>query len=295
MIFKGLYTALVTPFDKQNNIHVESFKNLLNLQLKSQVAGVVPLGTTGESPTISKEEKKLIIKTTVEILKGKLPIIVGTGSYSTEQTIENTLQAESEGADAALIVTPYYNKPTSEGIFKHFEAVSKSTKLPIIVYNIQGRSAKNIDTPTLKRLSDLPNIKAVKEASGNIEQMVEVLDTVTHHRPDFTVLSGDDSLTLPLIALGGHGVISVVSNLVPKQMNDLVLSALKGDFETARQIHFKLLKLFKTAFIETNPIPIKAAMNLCGLDVGGYRLPLCDMEPKNFEVLSNVVKKMELL
>lgn len=295
MIFKGLYTAIVTPFDKQNKVDVESFKKLLDFQLEANVSGVVPLGTTGESPTLSENEKDLIIKTSVSCLKGKIPIIVGTGSYSTQQAIENTKQAEDLGADAVLVVTPYYNKPTSEGIYQHFKALSHSTKLPIIVYNIQGRTGKNIDTTTLKKLSELPNIKSVKEASGNIEQMAEVIDTIANKRSDFTVLSGDDALTLPLISLGGHGVISVVSNLIPKQMNSLVLEALKGNFDEARQWHYKLLPLFKGAFIETNPIPIKAAMNLCGINVGGYRMPLCELEAKNLTSLRNILEKMSLL
>lgn len=295
MQFRGLYTALVTPFDKDLNINIPSYKNLLQLQLKAGVAGVVPLGTTGESPTITKKERTLLITTTVEELKGKRSIIVGTGSYSTQDSIENTKQAQDLGADAALIVTPYYNKPTSEGIFRHFEAIAKNTKLPIIVYNIQGRTGRNIDTATLRRLAEIPNIVGVKEASGNIDQMVEVIDTITRDRPDFSILSGDDALTLPLIALGGVGVISVVSNLLPQALRTLVDAALAGNGEVARKAHFELLPIFKGAFIETNPIPIKAAMNLCGFDVGGYRLPLCEMTKENHNKLEKILREMKLL
>jgi 4-hydroxy-tetrahydrodipicolinate synthase len=295
MMFKGLYTALVTPFDDQNRVNLDSYTKLLLNQLEATVSGVVPLGTTGEAPTLSSEEKLTIIRTTVKTVKGKLPIIVGTGSNSTQTTIENTKIAEYEGADAALIVTPYYNKPTSEGLYKHFEAIAKSTNLPIIVYNIPGRTAKNIDTLTLRRIAELPNIKSVKEASGSLEQMSEVIDVIIKDRPDFTVLSGDDALTLPLIALGGHGVVSVVSNIVAKEMQVLVHSALEGNFEQAKKLHYQLLILFKTAFIETNPIVIKTAMNLLGLSVGSLRLPLCSMQESNIDILQKTLKELRLL
>jgi 4-hydroxy-tetrahydrodipicolinate synthase len=295
MMFKGLYTALVTPFDDQNRVNMDSFTKLLLNQLEANVSGVVPLGTTGETPTLSNEEKLSIIRTTVKTVKGKLPIIVGTGSNSTQTTIENTKIAEYEGADAALVVTPYYNKPTSEGLYKHFEAVAQSTKLPIIVYNIPGRSAKNIDTLTLRRIAEFPNIKSVKEASGNLEQMSEIIDVIIKDRPDFTVLSGDDALTLPLISLGGHGVVSVVSNIIPKEMQLLVNSALGGNFEEAKRLHYKLLSLFKAAFIETNPIGIKTAMNLLGLSVGSFRLPLCNMQESNIAIVKKTLKELKLL
>lgn len=292
---QGTYTAMVTPFDSDQKVDLAMLSKLIKLQINGQVNGIVPLGTTGEAPTITSLEKKEIISLCKNEVKDQLTLIVGTGSYSTQQTLLNTQEAEDLGADFALIVTPYYNKPTSDGIVKHFQAIAKSTKLPIIVYNIQGRTAKNIDTPTLKRLADIPQIVGVKEASGSVEQMSDVIHTIKEMRPDFCVLSGDDALTLPLIALGGCGVISVVSNLVPDLVQSLVQEALLGHFESARKKHYHLLPLFKGAFLETNPIPIKTAMNLCGIDVGGYRLPLCSMESANLLKLKQILEEMQLL
>ncbi|MBI1975427.1 MAG: 4-hydroxy-tetrahydrodipicolinate synthase, partial [Candidatus Vogelbacteria bacterium] len=250
--------------------------------------GLVPLGTTGESPTIHDEEREKIIKTAVDAANGRVPVIVGTGTNSTEKTIKYTKQAKQLGADAALIVSPYYNKPTQEGLYQHFTTVANAVDLPIIVYNIQGRTGVNIETATLKRMAEHKNIVAVKEASGNVAQMMEVLDQLPK---DFTVVSGDDNLTLPLMALGGKGVISVISNLLPDKVSRMTGYALEGDFESAKKVHFELLPIFKAAFIETNPIPIKAAMNMAGLPAGPCRLPLCKMMPANEEKLKAVVSK----
>ena len=294
MDFKGVYTALITPF-KGDEVDFEGFKKNLEFQIESGVNGILPLGTTGETPTLTQEEKEKIIKLAVETAKGKVTIMVGTGSNSTKQTIENTKKAKELGAEIALIVTPYYNKPTQEGIYRHFKAVTESVDIPMVVYNIQGRTGKNIETPTLKRIVDLPNIIGVKEASGNINQMMGVINSICSKNDCFSVMSGDDGLTLPSMALGGKGVVSVVSNLVPKKVVDMVNAATEGDFVKARKLHYELLPIFKGAFIETNPMPIKEAMNLCGMSAGGCRLPLCEMLPENKKQLEEVLREMKLL
>ncbi len=257
MEIKGTYTAMVTPFTREEEVDYEGFRKNIRFQIKNGVDGILPLGTTGESPTLTHEEKQGIIKTSVEEAKGKIKIMVGTGSYSTKQTIENTREAKELGADMALVVTPYYNKPTQEGVYRHFKAVNDTVDIPVIVYNIEGRTGKNVETSTMKRLSKLRNIIGVKEASGNVNQMGDVLDVICSQKKDFYVMSGDDGLTLPLMALGGKGVISVVSNLVPGKVCEMVNAALEMDFEKARKLHFELLPLFKGAFIVTNPVPIK--------------------------------------
>jgi len=295
MIIEGVYTALITPFmpNNRNIINYEMFKKLLHLQLDAGVDGILPLGTTGESPTLTQEEKDKIIKTTVDIAKNKAKILVGTGTNCTKQTIENTERAKDLGADAALVIAPYYNKPTQEGIYRHFAAVSEAVDLPIVVYNIKGRTGVNIETSTLAKMSQLHNIIAVKEASGDIVQMGEVARKLSSG--SFSVMSGDDGLTLPAMALGVRGVISVVSNLIPKDMVELVKAANNNDFTSARLIHNRLAPIFKAAFIETNPIPIKAAMKLCGLNCGGYRLPLCEMKSENIEKLRQILIELNLL
>jgi 4-hydroxy-tetrahydrodipicolinate synthase len=292
MKLKGLYTALVTPFTAQGKLDKEGLRNNLRYQLQHRVQGIVVLGTTGEDPTLSPQEKQTVVEIALEEVKGKATLMVGTGSYSTEQTIAATLKAAEMGADGALIVTPYYNKPTQEGLFRHYEAICKAVSLPICIYNIQGRTGQNLHTDTLKRLAHFPSIIGVKEASGNILQINEVIETVGNNNPHFGILSGDDALTLPLMALGGHGIISVVSNLVPGPIQNLVQAALSGDFIHARHLHFALLPLFKVSFIETNPIPIKAAMQICGMAAGSCRLPLCDLESSSFQQLKLVLNSL---
>ncbi|MBI2076279.1 MAG: 4-hydroxy-tetrahydrodipicolinate synthase [Candidatus Aenigmarchaeota archaeon] len=291
MELSGCITALVTPFDKNLQIDYAGLRENVRFQIKNGVSGLVPLGTTGESPTVTDDERDKIISAVVEETNDKVPVIVGTGTNSTEKTIKYTKHAKELGADAVLIVSPYYNKPTQEGLYRHFKAVSDSVDIPIIVYNIQGRTGVNIETPTLLRMSELENIVAVKEASGSIAQMMDVIDQLA----GFTVLSGDDNMTLPLIAAGGKGIISVVSNLLPRLVSDMVAAALKGDFANARALHYRLMPIFKGAFIETNPIPIKTAMQLAGMAAGPCRLPLCEMLPQNLEKLKGVLKKYEEL
>lgn len=289
---KGLYTVVVTPFTKNYQLDKENLRQHLRFQLEHGVDGIVVLGTTGEAPTLSHAEKEAVIRIAVEEVKGRAHLMVGTGSYSTQQTIEDTLKAQDLGADAALVVTPYYNKPTQEGLYLHFKALAEATTLPICVYNIQGRTGVNVQTDTLARIATLSNILGVKEASGNVSQMSDVIETIARHRSGFNVLSGDDGLTLPLLALGGHGIFSVVSNLVPGPVKKMVDLSLAGHFEEARNLHYALAPLFKNAFIETNPSPIKAALQMCGRSAGPCRLPLCDLRPENNAKLQKIVEQL---
>lgn len=292
MFLKGLYTAIVTPFDAEGKIDKEGLRQNLRYQIMHQVDGIVVLGTTGEDPTLNHEEKQIVLEITLEEVKGKLPIIVGTGSYSTEATIAATKKAKEMGADAALIVTPYYNRPTQEGIYQHFAAICQTVSLPICIYNIPGRTGQNLQIETLQRLMQFPSIIGIKEASGHILQINDTIEKCRMHEPKVSVLSGDDALTLPVIALGGQGIISVASNLIPGPMRNYVQSALQGNFKEARDWHYQLLPFFKAIFIETNPIPIKAAMHFCGMSAGSCRLPLCDLNPAHLETLKQIVKTL---
>lgn len=295
MKLKGTITALVTPFTNTNTIDEEGLARNINYQITNGINAILPLGTTGESPTITAEEQERIISIAVNEAKGKVPVMVGTGSYSTQQTIEKTGRAKKLGADAALIVTPYYNRPTQEGIYRHFEAVATSVNIPIMVYNIPGRCGANIETATLLRIAELPNIIGLKDATGNVLQAGDVIDALKAKRPDFVVFSGDDALTLPMMALGAAGVISVVSNIIPAQISAQVNAALEGNFRLAREIHYQLLPLYKAAFIETNPVPIKTAMKLVGMPAGECRLPLCSMSEENVSRLIEVLERMGLM
>lgn len=290
----GVYTAIITPFKSNGSYDEEGFKELLEKQVDAGVQGVVVLGTTGEEPTLDAEEKKRIIQFARNHIKPPIQLIVGTGSNCTASCIENTRLAEELGADGALVVAPYYNKPTQEGLFLHYKAITEATKLPIIIYNIAGRTGVNIQTSTLKRLVTTPSIVGVKEASGSIPQMMDVIEMRDHERPDFKVLSGDDNLTLPLMAIGGDGIISVVSNLVPELIVKLYSLCAKRDFEEARQLHYQLLPLFKGAFIETNPIPIKTLMHFSGLPSGPCRLPLSPPLPENEKSLRHLYETIKL-
>lgn len=291
---KGLFTAMITPFDPNGKLDEGGLRSNLRFQIKHKVDGVVLLGTTGEVPTLSSREKKRIIEIGAEETKGNIKLIIGTGSYSTERTIEDTKLAKALGADGALVVTPYYNKPTQEGLFRHYKALSEAVDFPILTYNIAGRTGLNILTETLQRIYQLPNIVGVKESSGNIFQIDEVIQSFASTQA-FSVLSGDDNMTFSLMSLGGHGVISVASNLIPQAMRNLVYACLAGDFKTARLQHQMLTPLFKSLFIETNPIPIKAAMQLCGMASGPCRLPLCELLPENQSKLATAVKNFPIV
>lgn len=291
---KGTITALITPFINQM-LDEEGLAYNIDYQITQGINGILLLGTTGEASTLSPEEHQKVISIAVQRAKGKIPIWVGTGSYCTRQTIEKTKCAKDLGADVALIVTPYYNKPSQEGIYRHFEAIAKNVDIPIVVYNIPGRCSTNIETATMMRIAHLPNIIGVKEASGNIQQAGDIIHTIVKKYPHFLVFSGDDALTLPMMALGAVGVISVVSNLIPAQVIALTNAALEERFDLAREIHHQLLPLYKTAFIETNPVPIKTAMNLCGMPSGDCRLPLYQMSPENLKCLNELLLKMQLI
>mgnify|MGYP001565260823 FL=1 len=292
-MFKGVITAIVTPFDENLNLDEESLKNLVEFQVKNKIDGIVPCGTTGESPTLSNEEHERVIKIVLENVNSKIPVIAGTGGNSTKDVIEMTKHAANLGVNASLQVCPYYNKPTQEGLYRHFSEIARSVDIPIIIYNIQGRTAVNLETSTLARLAkEHSNILGVKEASGNVAQMMEVINELPRN---FTVLSGDDNLTLPLMALGGKGVISVASNIIPREMHDLTELALNRNFEEAQKMHYKLLPLFKSIFIETNPIPIKAALAMKGMIKEIYRLPMCEMKQENKEKLRTILEKLKLL
>ena len=292
MKFEGVYTALVTPMTANGALDDIALRKLVDAQVEAGVSGLVPVGTTGESPTLDGDECSRVIRIVVNQAKGRVPVIAGAGSNSTSEAIHYARDAKDAGASATLQVAPYYNKPTSQGFLGHFRAIADAVDLPMVVYNIPGRTGKNIDNATMLELAQHRNIVAVKEASGDIAQ---IMDLIAKKPPAFTVLSGDDNLVFPIMALGGMGVISVASNLVPAQMARFVSAALKGDWDAARKMHYELLPLFKAIFIETNPIPIKAALAMKGMIVESYRLPMCPMMPKNREALEATLKEMKLL
>jgi len=291
-MFKGAITAIVTPFLENGDVDEESLRNLVEFQIKNGIDGIVPCGTTGESPALDYEEHHRVIGIAIDAANGT-PVIAGTGSNSTREAIDITRKAADAGANASLQVCPYYNKPTQEGLFRHFSAIADAVDIPIIIYNIQGRTGINLETATLARLAkEHSNIIGVKEASGNVSQMMDVISTLPK---SFTVLSGDDNLALPLMALGGRGVISVASNIIPKEMHQLAEYALNGDFGNAQKLHYQLLPLFRGIFIETNPIPIKSALAMKGMIKESYRLPMCAMKPENKEKLRQVLDNLKLL
>jgi len=291
-MFEGVFTALITPFTKDGKLDEQALRKLVDFQIDQGIDGLVPVGTTGESPTLSPEETEQVIRIVVEQTGGRVPVIAGTGSNCTDKAIHMTEKAKQIGATASLQVAPYYNKPTGEGFFRHFTAIADAVDLPMVVYNIPGRTGKNIENPVMLKLAQYKNIVAVKEASGNISQM---MDLIAKKPKDFAVLSGDDNLTYPLMALGGKGVISVASNAVPDRMKDLTHSALKGDWDRARKLHYELLPLFKAIFLETNPIPIKATMAMKGFVEEVYRLPMCPMSAENKKALTEVLKQLKIL
>jgi len=290
MKFEGVYTALVTPF-RNGEVDFEALKKLVELQVKGQVSGLVPVGTTGESPTLSPEEHLKVIATVVEAAAGRCRIIAGTGANSTEEAVYLTREAKALGADATLQVTPYYNKPTQEGLYRHFSTVADKVGLPVVLYNVPGRSGVAIAESTVARLAKNPVIGAIKEAAGSVDRVSAILDCCE----DIVVLSGDDSLTLPMMAVGAKGIISVSSNLIPGEMSAMVRAALAGDYAKAYEYHRKFYPLFRDQFIETNPIPIKAAMAMAGLVEEEYRLPLCELSPDNRQKLAATLKRCGIL
>jgi len=290
--FVGCGTALVTPFRKDLSLDEETLRRLVRRQIAGGINFLVPCGTTGESPTLSHEEHLRVVAITLEEAKGKVPVLAGAGGYDTRHVIELAREVERMGADGILSVTPYYNKPTQEGLYHHFKAIAAATSLPIILYNVPPRTNVNIDPPTLRRLSEIENIIGVKEASGNISQITQVIQQVPE---EFLVLSGDDALTLPIAAMGGRGIISVASNEIPAEMTHLARLCLAGKFEEARIMQRKWLPLMEINFIETNPAPVKAAMAELGLLEPVFRLPLVPPRTENLAKIRTVLESLALL
>jgi len=290
--FQGSFVAMVTPF-RNGKVDEAKLRELVEFHITHGTDGLIPCGTTGESPTLSHDEHHRVVELVIEAARGRIRVVAGTGSYSTSDAIEMTKHAERVGAAGALVVNPYYNKPTQEGLYRHFRAVAESVAIPILVYNIQGRTAINVETDTMARLArDVKNIVGVKEASGSLDQMSQVIAACG---PDFSVLSGDDNITLPLLAIGGSGVVSVIANIVPRETADLVHAALDGDWKRARDLHFRLFALARAAFLETNPIPIKEAMAMAGMLEPEFRLPMCRMSDANREKLRAILKPYGLI
>ncbi|OLC15583.1 MAG: 4-hydroxy-tetrahydrodipicolinate synthase [Candidatus Rokubacteria bacterium 13_1_40CM_4_69_39] len=290
--FQGSFVALVTPF-RNGKLDEAKVRELVELHASHGTDGIVPCGTTGESPTLSHDEHKRVVEVVIEAARGRLKVVAGTGSNSTAEAIDLTRHAERAGAAGALVVNPYYNKPTQDGLYRHFRAVAETVAIPILVYNIQSRTAVNVETGTLERLvRDVKNVLGVKEASGSLDQMSQVIAACG---PDFSVLSGDDNLTLPLLAIGGHGVVSVIANILPRETAEMVHAALEGDWKRARDLHYRLFPLARAAFLETNPIPIKEAMAMAGMLEPEFRLPMCRMSDANRERLRAILTQYALV
>jgi 4-hydroxy-tetrahydrodipicolinate synthase len=289
MMIKGAITALVTPFNKDGTIDEACYKRLLARQVSEGINGVVPCGTTGESATMTHKEHEHLIELTVKEIDGKVPVIAGAGSNSTSEALSLTKHAKDFGADAVLSVCPYYNKPTNNGILLHYSTIASKVDIPIIIYNVPGRTGKNIEPETVLKLAEEhSNIVAVKEASGSLPQMMDILLNKPKH---FDVISGDDNLTVPLVYMGGIGIISVASNYIPKLITQMTQAALAHRWEEANRLHYQLLPFMKGIFIETNPVPIKGAMAMKGLIEENYRSPICPMSPENKEKLKRIMDK----
>lgn len=293
-MFKGVFPAIVTPFKSNGEVDEQALKELIDFQIENKVDGIVPCGTTGESPTLSHEEHDRVIELTIKHVNKRVKVIAGTGSNSTGEAIRLTKHAKEAGTDAVLLVNPYYNKPTQKGLYLHFKAIADAVDIPIVIYNIKGRTAVNVETTTLvKLMNDCKNIIAVKEASGDLNQIKEVIEK---RKEGFSVLSGDDNITLDLIESGGDGVISVAANIVPGKMAEMVHAALDGNLEKAREVEKELSELFRVEFIETNPIPIKTALAMMGRCKEVLRLPMCTLEkPEHREELKQVLEDLKLI
>ncbi|MBP8979916.1 MAG: 4-hydroxy-tetrahydrodipicolinate synthase [Syntrophobacterales bacterium] len=290
-MFKGAIVAIVTPF-KNGQVDEEKLRELIEFQIENGTDGIVPCGTTGESPTLSHEEHDRVIEITVDAVKKRVPVIAGTGSNSTAEALRLTKHAREVGADGALMVCPYYNRPTQEGLYQHYKMIAEEVPIPIIIYNIPGRTGVNLLPETMARLAKIPGIVGTKEASGSLKQMHDVIQLCGQ---DFVVLSGDDFFTYPLLCLGGHGIISVISNIVPADMAALVDAFTAGDMKRARELHFKMAPLVDSLFIETNPVPVKAALSLMGKIEYEVRLPLAKMSEANLEKLKKNMMNYGLL
>ncbi|WP_421077267.1 4-hydroxy-tetrahydrodipicolinate synthase [Methanothermococcus sp. Ax23] len=287
---QGVFPAIITPF-KDGGVYYEGLEENINFLIDNGISGIVSVGTTGESPTLTYEEHQKVIEKTVDTVDGRVKVIAGTGSNSTKEAVELSQFAEDVSADAVLLITPYYNKPTQEGLKKHFGKVTESINIPIVLYNVPSRTAVNLEPGTIKYLyEEYSNITTIKEANPNLSHVSEIVNSC-----DINILSGNDELTLPIISLGGKGVISVLANIVPKEFVEMVDYALEGKFDKAREIHYKLFNLMKLMFVETNPIPIKTAMNMLKMPAGELRLPLCDMSEENKLKLENALNDVGLL
>ncbi|HYU34627.1 MAG TPA: 4-hydroxy-tetrahydrodipicolinate synthase [Thermoanaerobaculia bacterium] len=292
MMFQGCGTALVTPFRQDQSLDEEGLRRLLHRQIEGGIHFLVPCGTTGENPTLTRKEHLRVVEITLEEAKGKLPVLAGCGGNNTSEVAALARDLEALGADGLLVVTPYYNKPTPDGLFEHYRAVSQVTRLPIVVYNVPGRTGLNVEPATLARLATLETVIGVKEASGNISQIASIFQVVPN---DFAVLSGDDAITLPLIALGGVGIISVASNEVPYAMSRLTSLCLEGDFPGALEVHRRLHPLMEINFIESNPGPVKAAMAMMGLLEPVWRLPATTPRPESWRKIEKVLSDLGLI
>ncbi|MEX5212949.1 MAG: 4-hydroxy-tetrahydrodipicolinate synthase [Nitrospiraceae bacterium] len=290
-MFTGSIVAIITPF-RNGKVDERALGDLIEFQIANHTAGIVPCGTTGESATLSHEEHDRVVGLTVEAVRRRVPVIAGTGSNSTEEAIALTQHAKRAGADGALLITPYYNKPTQEGLFRHYKAVAEAVDLPLVLYNIPGRTGVNLLPATVARLASSPNIVGIKEGSGSIQQTSDIVQLCGER---ITVLSGDDPLTLPIMALGGKGVITVTANLLPQEMSAMVAAALAHHWDEARRLHYKLSPLFAALFLETNPIPVKEALGLMGKIDPELRLPLCPLMSDNRDRLTRVLKDYGLV
>jgi 4-hydroxy-tetrahydrodipicolinate synthase len=290
-MFTGCGTAMVTPFRRDGSLDVGTLRSLILRQIEAGIDFLVPCGTTGESPTLTHEEHVRVVEITVELAKGRVPVLAGAGGYNTAEVIALARELADLGVDGILSVTPYYNKPTQEGLYQHYRAIAEAVLLPIVLYSVQGRTGVNIEPATVKRLAGITNIVGIKEASGSIAQMAAILNSVPQ---EFIVLSGDDAIALPLIALGGRGVISVVSNEIPGEMTRLVRLAMQGDISGAREIHRRYHSLMEVNFVESNPIPVKAAMAEMGLLEPVWRLPLVAPKAENLARVQNVLASLRM-
>jgi 4-hydroxy-tetrahydrodipicolinate synthase len=286
-MFSGTFTALITPF-RNGGVDVEALEGMVEFQVQHGVSGLVPCGTTGETPAMSEAEDRAVVEAVVRVANGRVPVVAGTGSNSTDMAIKYTRMAQEVGADGSLQVAPYYNKPTQEGLYRHFATIAESTDLPLILYNIPGRTSVTISADTMARLAEIPNIVGVKDSTLSMNMISDVIDLCGE---DFDVLSGDDPMTLPLIALGGRGVISVASNVAPGAVSEMVKALLEGEWERGRELHYELLPLFRALFFETNPIPVKTAASLLGLCSDEMRLPLIPMTGENLRRLQETMDR----
>src|SRR5215211_2728164 len=286
-MFSGTFTALVTPF-RNDEVDVEALEGMVEFQIQHGVSGLVPCGTTGETPAMSEEEDRLVVQTVVRVANGRVPVVAGTGSTSTDMAIKYTRMAQEAGADGSLQVAPYYNKPTQEGLFRHFTAIAESTDLPLILYNIPGRTSVTISVETMARLAEIPNIVGVKDSTLSMNMISDIRSACGE---EFDILSGDDPMTLPLVALGGVGVISVASNVAPGAVSDMVGALLGGDWERGRELHYEILPLFRALFVETNPIPVKTAASLLGLCSDEMRLPMIPLSGENLRTLQRAMEE----